>query len=225
MEKYQVFNDDEEVKGQIDEDDGGDAKLDAQTESFKKDMEGANYWSNMVGGSTTRDSTKEEGSMFGSISQKLEEAANQARYFKYFTALFVLGLTLFLTSLALIPMFLLTYPQLIVGLLNLGSILMLSGFAVIKGGIIQYFCTNLLCQGTIVDRFITIMYYLSIGFSVYASVIVSDYFLTIIALAMQSVAMLYYIVSGFPFGTIGLNLMCKVIGEACRDSFCGCLER
>ena len=89
-------------------------------------------------------------------------------------------------------------------LLNFGSILILSAFAVLKGGFYQYFVRDMLSSS---NRIYAIGYYVSILASVYASLILKSYMLTLITMMAEMVLLMYFVCSSFPGGHTGLNYM------------------
>ena len=132
--------------------------------------------------------------------------------------MFVFGIILTVTSFLLIPAFLLLLPQLISVLLNLGVLLILGSFGLIKGGVLKYLCSQLLIKGSFFDRFLALALYASMCLNLYEALIKFNYSLTIISMIIEYVCLLYFVCSSFPGGTAGLNLMCGLI----RSYLCPC---
>ena len=92
-------------------------------------------------------------------------------------------------------------------LLNLGTICVLSAFAVLKGGFYQYFIKDLLLNESSVRRLYALSYYASILLSIYASLILKSYLLTLATMILEVVLLMYFVCSSFPGGHTGLNYM------------------
>ena len=112
----------------------------------------------------------------------------------------------------MIPAFLVFAPQKISMLLNLGSICMLSSFAVLKGGFYNYFIKELLWnQDDKKRRLYTIGYFASILLSLYASLILKSYLLTLLTMIVEMTLLLYFVCASFPGGQTGLNYLMSTI--------------
>ena len=97
-------------------------------------------------------------------------------------------------------------------LLNLGSICVLSAFAVIKGGFYNYFVKELLLnQEDKKRRLYMIGYFLSIFLSLYASLIMKSYLLTLLTMVVEMTLLLYFVCASFPGGHTGLNYLMSSI--------------
>ena len=97
-------------------------------------------------------------------------------------------------------------------LLNIGTVCVLSAFAVLKGGFYQYFMRDLLFSAdNPTRRFYAIAYYGSIILSIYASMILKSYLLTLATMILEMVLLMYFICSSFPGGATGLNYMGSII--------------
>lgn len=103
-------------------------------------------------------------------------------------------------------------------LLNLGSICMLSAFAFLKGGFYQYFVKELLIESK-ERRIYALGYYISILLSVYASLILKSYLLTLITMTMEMIFLLYFVCSSFPGGASGLNYMGGIVCSLFKNCF------
>jgi Got1/Sft2-like family len=101
-------------------------------------------------------------------------------------------------------------------LLNMGSLCVLSAFAVLKGGFYQYFIKELLLSDR---KYYAIGYYSSIIISLYCSLVVKSYILTLIAMALEFVFLMYFICSSFPGGHTGLNYMGSFICSFVKRCF------
>ena len=104
-------------------------------------------------------------------------------------------------------------------LLNLGSLCILCSFAVLKGGLYQYFVVELLLQNPKRKMF-ALAYYASILMSLYASLILKSYLLTLLTMIIEIIVLLYFVCSSFPGGHTGLNY----IGSMIWSAFKACLK-
>jgi hypothetical protein len=100
-------------------------------------------------------------------------------------------------------------------LLNLGSLCILGSFSVLKGGVYQYFVVELLLQNP-QRRVYALAYYISILGSIYASMILKSYLLTLMTMIIEIVVLLYFVCSSFPGGHTGLNYMGSMIWSAIK---------
>lgn len=100
-------------------------------------------------------------------------------------------------------------------LLNLGSICILGSLAVLKGGFYQYFVKDLLFGEDKPRRVFALGYYGSILLSIYASMILKSYILTLITMALEMVLLLYFICSGFPGGSTGVTYLLGFVKSLC----------
>ena len=103
-------------------------------------------------------------------------------------------------------------------LLNIGSICVLSSFAVLKGGFYQYFVVELILGPR---KFYALAYLLSIFASIYASLILKSYLLTLVTMTAEFVILLYFVCSSFPGGHTGLNYMGSLLWSAIRNCCLG----
>lgn len=123
-------------------------------------------------------------------------------------------------ALLMLPTFLVIAPQKLSMLLNLGSICVLSAFAVLKGGFYQYFVKDLLFSSEQpTRRFYAIAYYASILVSLYVSLVLKSYLLTLIAMIAEIIILLYFVCSSFPGGHTGLNYMGSLAWSAIKGCF------
>ena len=100
----------------------------------------------------------------------------------------------------------------------MGSILVLSAFAALKGGFYQYFIVDLLLSSA--HRVYTLGYFFSIIVSLYVSLVLKSYMLTFGAMILEIVFLMYFICASFPGGHTGLNylgsMVCSVIKKFLR---------
>ena len=130
------------------------------------------------------------------------------RNYPVFLALFFAGCGLIALAVVMIPAFLVFAPQKISMLLNLGSLSVLSAFAFLKGGFYNYFVKELLLnQEDKKRRLYTIGYFASIIVSLYASLILKSYLLTLLTMIVEMTLLLYFVCASFPGGHTGLNYM------------------
>ena len=146
--------------------------------------------------------------LFGSFTSKVNQVQEVQRNYPVFVALFLAGCGLITLAIFLIPAFLVFAPQKISMLLNLGSLCMLSAFAFLKGGFYNYFIKELLLnQEDKKRRLYTIGYFASILVSLYASIIMKSYLLTLLTMIVEITLLLYFVCASFPGGHTGLNFM------------------
>ena len=115
----------------------------------------------------------------------------------------------------MLPTFLVIAPQKLSMLLNLGSLCILGSFSVLKGGVYQYLVVELLLQNP-QRRVYALAYYVSILGSIYASMILKSYLLTLMTMIIEIVVLLYFVCSSFPGGHTGLNYMGSMIWSAIK---------
>lgn len=111
---------------------------------------------------------------FSSVGQKAKEAVTIQRNYPQFFMFFFTGLALIGLSFFFIPSFVF-YPHKVSMLINLGSICIIASFGALKG-FAQYFANELM-EGN--RKWMTFVYFVTIVFNMYASVVLKSYFLTI----------------------------------------------
>mmetsp|Transcript_12226 Transcript_12226/g.16907 ORF Transcript_12226/g.16907 Transcript_12226/m.16907 type:complete len:110 (+) Transcript_12226:507-836(+) len=109
--------------------------------------------------------------------------------------MFLGGISLILVSFIWIPVFPLM-PEKLAAFFNMGSVLILCSFAVLRG--FKAYCIDqFLCGPT---GWIAFLYLCSLMFCIWASAIESDYIWTIIGLVVELLLLLYLACSQFPGG-------------------------
>ena len=142
----------------------------------------------------------------------MTQAQEAQKNYPVFIALFLAGCGLIGLGVVMIPAFLIFAPQKISMLLNLGSICVLSAFAVLKGGFYNYFIKELLLnEEDKKKRLYTIGYFASITISLYASLIMKSYILTLLTMIVEMTLLLYFVCSSFPGGQTGVNYLLSSI--------------
>ena len=140
--------------------------------------------------------------------------------YPYFVALFLIGcLFLFLASLFL-PMIVVA-PRKCANLINVGSIFILASFAVIRGAY-EFIVRDLLCNKN--KGFFAWVYLLSILFTIWSSMIIRSYILTIISLSIEVLCLIYFICSFFPYGATGFKYMLKFVWATIKKIFECCIK-
>ena len=139
--------------------------------------------------------------------------------------LLIAGIIFQVGAFLLFPAFILSFPQLIAILLNVGSLLVHGSFALLKGSCFKYFFRDLLCSGSFLHRFLGLAYYASMALTLYASLIAFSYLLTLGSMLLQFVVLMYYTCSNFPGGVTGLNVLFKFVGEGLKYCVCCCMNK
>ena len=127
--------------------------------------------------------------------------------YPYFVLLFCTGCFFIFLAFCFSPLFLVA-PRKCANLINVGSICIMTSFGLIKGWH-KFFVEELLCNK---NKFVFAWaYLLSILLSMYSSMIIKSWVWTIVALIVESVCLLYFICSYFPYGTEGMKYMLAFI--------------
>ena len=95
-------------------------------------------------------------------------------------------------------------PRKCANLVNVGTLLILASFSVLKGPY-QFLVQDLLCNKKV--GVFAILYLLSLLLTLYSAMILKSYVLTIISLVVEIVCVLYFVASYFPGGRKGMNYM------------------
>ena len=171
------------------------------------------FWSRTTVGEDCKGKVgKEESSdIMSMFDDAMDETLNLAKFIKTFALMFFFGNLLTFASFALLPVFLLTLPQLISLLFNSGVLLILCSYALIKGGLFKYFIVHLLCKGSFINRFIALCLYSAMALNIYSALIKFDMMASLFSIFLEYVSLLYFLCSSFPGGTAGLNLLCGLI--------------
>ena len=99
-------------------------------------------------------------------------------------------------------------------LINLGSLCILSSFGALKG-YYNYLIGELLCGE---KRWFSVGYLLSIIGSLYASIIIKNYLITIATLICEIIFLLYFVCSSFPGGQRALSFILQMIVSTFRKA-------
>ena len=152
-------------------------------------------------------------------TQGLNDLYAQSEMYPYFIALFMTGCFFLFLALWFLP-FIVVAPRKCANLINVGAICILSSFAVIKGAY-QFFITDMLCHPT--KWFFAWTYLVSMICTLYASMVLKNYILTLIALGIEVVCLLYFICSYFPGGTKGMKYMLNFTWTGIKKLFKCCI--
>mmetsp|Transcript_13490 Transcript_13490/g.13222 ORF Transcript_13490/g.13222 Transcript_13490/m.13222 type:complete len:117 (+) Transcript_13490:383-733(+) len=106
-------------------------------------------------------------------------------------------------------------PHRVSMLINFGSICILTSFGALKG-FYNYFVNELILGD---KKFYSIGYILSVIASIYASLVIKHYLVTVACLLIEIVFLLYFICSSFPYGQSGLSFMFRMVGSGIRKCF------
>ncbi len=116
--------------------------------------------------------------------------------YPYFICLFCIGCFFLFLSIWFIP-FIVIAPRKCANLINVGSICIISSFALIKGPY-KFIVHELLCNKY--KWFVSWLYVLSLVLTIYSSMALQSYVKTIICLGLEVLCLLYFICSYFPGG-------------------------
>ena len=128
---------------------------------------------------------------------------------------FVIGCLFIFLSFCFAP-FIVVAPRKCANLFNAGSICILASFALIRGTY-QFLVNDMLCNKS--KAFFAWVYLLSLLTTIFASMFLKSYILTIIALVIEMLCLLYFICSFFPYGAQGFKYMLNFIGSAFSSCF------
>ena len=127
----------------------------------------------------------------------------QSELYPYFMGLFSVGCFFLFLSIWFLP-FIVVAPRKCANLINVGSILILASFALIKGPK-EFLLDELLCNK---QKFIVSwLYVLSLIATLYAAMVMKSYVLTLVSLAIEVICLLYFVCSYFPGGQTGMKYM------------------
>ena len=152
-----------------------------------------------------------------SVSDAANSAAEQAENYKYFVVLFLVGCGFIALSLFFLP-FIVVAPRKTANLFNAGSLCILASFAIVRGTY-KFVVEEMLCNPY--KAFVAWLYLLSLLTCFYASLIAQSYILTIAALVIELICLLYFICSFFPYGKQGFDYMMKCVCTTLKSAF-GC---
>jgi hypothetical protein len=116
--------------------------------------------------------------------------------YPYFLALFSIGCFFLFISTFFIPMIVVA-PRKCANLINVGSICIISSFAILKGPYKFLVTDNLLNKTRFIPAW---LYCLSLLMTLWAAMIKRNYILTIISLSIEVICLIYFICSFFPGG-------------------------
>ena len=132
-------------------------------------------------------------------------------------ALFLLGSLFIFLAIWFLP-FILVAPRKCANLINVGSILILASFAVIRGAY------KFLVEDTLFHekrRYFAWLYLISLCMTLYASKSLKSGVLTLISLVIEMACLAYFIASCFPGGPKGMRMLAKSVWAVVRTS-CQC---
>ena len=132
--------------------------------------------------------------------------------YPYFAMLFGIGLLFLFLALCFLPMIMVA-PRKCANLVNVGSIFILAAFSVLNGPK-EFLINQLLCSKT--QALPSILYLCSLVSTVYASMILKSYFLTIVFMLVELLCLLFFICSYFPGGKTGFTYMIQFLCGSMR---------
>ena len=111
-------------------------------------------------------------------------------------------------------------PRKCANLMNVGTIMILCSFGLLKGWY-KFFVEDLLCNKE--KGVFAWVYVLSLIMTIYTSMIIKSYVLTLVALAVEIICLLYFVCSYFPGGNTGFKYMLKALWAMTKSMFNACL--
>ena len=132
--------------------------------------------------------------------------------YPYFIGLFATGCFFLFLSLWSLPFFVIA-PRKTANLINIGSICIISSFAVIKGPY-QFLIKDLLLHPT--KWLVAWLYVLSICLTFYSSMVLKMYLPTIGALVIELTCLMYFICSYFPGGQQGMQYIMQFLATGAK---------
>ena len=121
--------------------------------------------------------------------------------YPYFLALFTIGCFFLFVSTFFLPLIVVS-PRKCANLINVGSICIISSFAILKGPQKFLLNDNLFNKSRFIPAW---MYCISLLLTIYAAMIKKNYILTLISLSIEVLCLIYFIVSFFPGGNQGMK--------------------
>ena len=131
----------------------------------------------------------------------------RSKMYPYFAMLFGVGLLFLFLAVCFLPTILLT-PRKCANLVNVGSIFILAAFSALNGPK-EFLIDQLLCSKT--KALPSILYLSSLLATIYASMILKSYLLTVAFMLLELLCLLYFICSYFPGGKTGFKYMVKFL--------------
>ena len=150
----------------------------------------------------------------------MNDAYTASANYPYFMGLFCCGCFFIFLAFCFLPVIVIA-PRKTANLMNVGSIMILISFGLIKG-YYKFFVEDLLCNKQ--KGFFAWTYVLSVITTIYASMIIKSYVLTLIALGVEIVCLLYFTCSYFPGGNTGFKYMLKALWAMTKGMFSLCMK-
>jgi hypothetical protein len=154
---------------------------------------------------------------FSNIKESAVESYQQSQNYPYFAVTFLIGCFFIVMSVFFLPSIVIS-PYKVANLFNVGSILILSSFAVIYGWF-DYCINQFLCgpRGAIAFCYLTML-----GVCTYFSIFRRDFLLTIACLVIELVFLVYYVAAYFPGGVDGISFLFKTVWKGISGCFRAC---
>ena len=138
----------------------------------------------------------------------------RSKMYPYFAMLFGIGLLFLFLALCFLPMIVVA-PRKCANLVNVGSIFILAAFSVLNGPK-EFLIDQLLCSKT--QALPSVLYLSSLIATIYASMIMKSYLLTVCFMIIELLCLLFFICSYFPGGKTGFSYMLKFICGSIRKA-------
>jgi hypothetical protein len=145
-----------------------------------------------------------------SVRSSVDDIANTRERFTTFAILAFLGVVCLVLAFSFLPIMILT-PHKFALLFALGSILMIASFSFLRGhgAFVKHLAS--------VERLpFSASYLVSLIGTLYSSLVMGSYLLTMIFSIIQVIALAYFLVSYIPGGTSALNFVGTVVGGSLK---------
>ena len=144
----------------------------------------------------------------------------QAEMYPYFLGLFSSGVFFLFLSTFFLPMIVVA-PKKCANLINIGSILIISSFAVLKGPYKFLVTDNLLNKERFFPSWCMLI---SIIMTLWSSMIIKSYMFTMASLAIEIVCLMNFVCSFFPGGDTGMKYALQALIAMAKQSFSCCFS-
>ncbi|KAK9835954.1 hypothetical protein WJX81_001131 [Elliptochloris bilobata] len=191
----------------------------ARTQSDRllgKMEEGGTHVQNFVSSSYTRLQTGAQGmgSSLGTTIQSVQMPSTTQ--FTYFFAMFAAGVVFLVLAFSIFLPVIILAPAKFALCFTLGSALCMAAFLMLKG-----WRTQLYHMFSAERLPFSVGYLGSMAGTLYAALVMHSYVMSLVCCAAQMVALLYYTLSYFPGGTMGVRFVLQLVYGACMQCFSG----
>jgi hypothetical protein len=155
---------------------------------------------------------EESAGLMSWASSQVQQVTQTKERLTTFVILAVAGTICMLLAFTFLPMIIFS-PHKFAVLFTIGSVLWLSGFSVMRGH--KEFVSHLTSRERLP---FSLSYGLSLVGTVYCSLIMGSYVLTLVFSAIQIIALSYFLVSYIPGGTGALTMLGGLVGSSVRSA-------